>query len=190
MEKDLDSYIKIYPMIDKKICAEIIKDLKKISWIQHEFYNYKTNKGKNLSGEQELDVYFGEKNFKHYDFLMKVVWDTLLKYYYKHLNFSWLPGWNGYTQLKFNRYQKNKKMAYHWDCINSMFDGKRKGIPTISVVGCLNDNFEGGEFIMFEDKKIELKTGDLLIFPSTFLYPHKVEPVKKGTRYTFVSWVW
>ena len=43
---------------------------------------------------------------------------------------------------------------------------------------------------MFEDKEIKLKTGDILIFPSNFMYPHRVEPVKKGTRFSFVSWVY
>ena len=43
---------------------------------------------------------------------------------------------------------------------------------------------------MFEDKKIDTKKGDLLIFPSNFLYPHRIAPVTKGARYSYVSWVW
>jgi predicted 2-oxoglutarate/Fe(II)-dependent dioxygenase YbiX len=43
---------------------------------------------------------------------------------------------------------------------------------------------------MFEDTPIEFKTGDLIIFPSIFLYPHKVLPVTKGTRYSYISWVY
>ena len=43
---------------------------------------------------------------------------------------------------------------------------------------------------MFNNKKINLNQGDILIFPSVFLYPHKVEPVTKGARYSFVSWAW
>ena len=39
-------------------------------------------------------------------------------------------------------------------------------------------------------KKIDTKKGDLLIFPSNFLYPHEVEPVTKGVRYSYVSWIW
>ena len=38
--------------------------------------------------------------------------------------------------------------------------------------------------------KIELKKGDLLIFPSNFMYPHRVEPVLSGIRYSYISWVW
>ena len=58
------------------------------------------------------------------------------------------------------------------------------------MIGALNDNYQGGEFIMFDDYEIKLKKGDFLLFPSVFLYPHLVKPVTKGTRYTFVSWSW
>ena len=39
-------------------------------------------------------------------------------------------------------------------------------------------------------KKIDTRKGDLIIFPSNFLYPHKITPVTKGVRYSYVSWVW
>jgi predicted 2-oxoglutarate/Fe(II)-dependent dioxygenase YbiX len=81
-------------------------------------------------------------------------------------------------------------MAKHVDHIHSMFDGNMKGIPILSIVGMLNDDYEGGEFVMFDDKIIELKQGDILMFPSVFLYPHEVKPVTKGVRDSFVSWVW
>ena len=74
---------------------------------------------------------------------------------------------------------------------NCMFDGQRKGIPTLSVLGSLNNDYEGGEFLMFdEEKEYKIKAGEIMIFPSVFLYPHRVAPVTKGTRDTFVSWVW
>ena len=79
-------------------------------------------------------------------------------------------------------------MSRHSDHIQSLFTGEKRGIPILSVVGVLNDNYEGGEFIMFDDYEIKFKTGDLIIFPSVFLYPHKVKPVIKGIRYSFVSW--
>ena len=81
-------------------------------------------------------------------------------------------------------------MALHCDHIHSLFEGNRKGIPILSVLGVLNDDYNGGEFIMFDDYEIKFKQGDILIFPSNFMFPHKVEPVTKGTRYSFISWVW
>ena len=80
-------------------------------------------------------------------------------------------------------------MALHADHIHSMFDGERKGIPILSVLGVLNDDYEGGEFVLI-DEKIDLSKGDIIIFPSNFMYPHKVEPVTKGTRYSYISWIW
>ena len=42
-------------------------------------------------------------------------------------------------------------MHWHADRVQQMFDGERKNSKF--VVGLLNDDFEGGEFIMFEDEK-------------------------------------
>ena len=81
-------------------------------------------------------------------------------------------------------------MSKHCDHIKDLFEGERKGIPILSIVCVLNNNYKGGEFIMFDDYEIKFKAGDLIIFPSVFLYPHLVKPVKKGTRYSFVSWAW
>ena len=33
------------------------------------------------------------------------------------------------------------------------------------------------------------KKGDLLVFPSSFTYPHEVLPVKSGTRYSIITWI-
>ena len=81
-------------------------------------------------------------------------------------------------------------MAEHCDHISSLFDGKVKGIPMLSIVGQINEDFDGGEFVMWGEKVIEFKSGDLIIFPSNFVYPHRVEPVTKGARYSYVSWAY
>jgi predicted 2-oxoglutarate/Fe(II)-dependent dioxygenase YbiX len=78
-------------------------------------------------------------------------------------------------------------MAVHVDHIYDLFDGKEKGIPVLSIVGLLNDNFKGGEFEIC-NQKLLLKQGDVLIFPSNFMYPHQVKTITKGIRYSFVSW--
>ena len=110
--------------------------------------------------------------------------------YIENFKFDWFTGGEGYSKIKFIRYSPGQTMQNHCDHIHDMFEGERKGIPILSIIGILNDDYEGGELIMFEDKKIDTKKGDLLIFPSNFLYPHKVTPVTKGVRYSYVSWVW
>ena len=118
---------------------------------------------------------------------------SALEEYVLSLNFYWFSGWEGYTGIKFIRYLPGQEMKVHCDHIHSMFDGVRKGIPILSIIGHLNDDYEGGETYFFDDKngeKVETKQGDLLIFPSNFLFPHYVTPVTKGVRYSYVSWVW
>ena len=188
MNLNLDNYIKKFDnFLDKDLCKKTIEELKNCNWKQHQFYDPKSKKYISVSKEQELDSTFDLVSTNK--IIMDKIWHSLNQYI-KELNFSWYRSWSGYSQLKYNRYDDNKKMAEHCDHIHSLFDGEIKGIPILSIVGLLNDDFEGGDFIMFENKKIDFKEGDLIIFPSVFLYPHKVQPIKKGTRYSYVSWVW
>ena len=116
-----------------------------------------------------------------------------LEEYVRGLDFYWFSGWEGYTGIKFIRYFPGQEMKVHCDHIHSMFDGVRKGVPILSIIGHLNDDYEGGETYMFDDKDgdlLETEKGDLYVFPSCFLFPHYVTPVTKGTRYSYVSWVW
>jgi predicted 2-oxoglutarate/Fe(II)-dependent dioxygenase YbiX len=70
-----------------------------------------------------------------------------------------------------------------------MFDGQRKGIPILSVLGALDDGYKGGEFVMWEDTVIDMPKGSVMVFPSNFMYPHKVNEITEGVRHSVVSWV-
>jgi predicted 2-oxoglutarate/Fe(II)-dependent dioxygenase YbiX len=192
MKKNLLDYVKHEKSFLKNtICDQTVDELNKLNqslWNEHQFYNLKENKFTKESGNQELSILYS-KNISSKEVIMKELWNVIYSYII-NLNFSWFGGWNSYSEIRFNKYSENTKMAEHCDHIHTLFDGERKGIPILSVLGILNDNYEGGEFIMFQDKEIKLTKGDILIFPSLFLYPHKVEPVKSGTRYSFISWVW
>ena len=189
MPKNVEDYVKIYPALEKEFCEKIQEELKNISWTQHAFYNPQTNSLMSPNVNKELDVSWDDIPSRA-DLTHKV-WETLNKYVLEDLKNSYFGGWQGFTYIRFNRYHADKLMALHCDHIHSMFDGPRKGIPILSIVGSLNNDYEGGEFLMFdEEKKIELKQGEIMIFPSVFLYPHRVTPVTKGVRDTFVAWVW
>ena len=188
MQKKLDEYIKIYDnFLSNEICEKTIEELKFCNWQQHSFYNSRSGESKSLSGNKELETYFGDISTKKQ--IMQKIWDSYLQYT-KDLNFFWFNSWEGFTDVRFNRYLENTIMAKHCDHINNMFDGNRKGIPTLTALGLLNDNFDGGEFVMFDDDVINLKKGSIIVFPSVFLYPHKVNPVINGIRYSFVTWAW
>jgi len=157
-------------------------------WSMHKWTNSKSYDIKSLYGDKELDVCLSN-DLSNKNELMSLTWKAIERYVVID-KIGGLLGWKGYTDLRFNRYSEGQSMAKHHDHIHDIFDGEIKGIPILSIVGVLNDNYEGGEFIMFDNYEIKFKAGDLIIFPSVFLYPHLVKPVKKGTRYSFVSWVY
>ena len=186
ISKDLESYVTVFQgAIPQEVCRQTCEELDKVDWIQHNFYNVKTNSYH--STEKELSVFFDKVSTK--PFLMQLE-HQLLTQYVKDLNFPWFDGWAGFSEIRFNRYAEQTNMKLHCDHIHSMFDGEMKGIPTMTFLAILNDDYEGGEFIMFDNKEIKFKTGSAVVFPSVFLFPHKVLPVTKGTRHSCVSWAW
>lgn len=60
-------------------------------------------------------------------------------------------------------------------------------VTTVSVVAYLNDDYEGGEiyFPRF-DLTIKPKKGDIVVFPSTYIYEHASQDMISGTKYAVV----
>jgi predicted 2-oxoglutarate/Fe(II)-dependent dioxygenase YbiX len=81
-------------------------------------------------------------------------------------------------------------MRNHIDHIYDLFDGENRGIPVLSIIINLNEEYQGGEVVFFDKLKFSLKTGDILVFPSNFLFPHSVQPITDGVRYSAVSWAY
>ena len=187
MSMNVKDYMKIYDnFIDESLCKTLVGQLKEANWQMHSFYEPST--GNYGSYDKELSVCYLQT--KESQDLQNKIWFAIQQYLLKDFNFSWFSSWSGYTGVRFNRYSVDTRMMEHCDHIHSMFDGERKGVPTLSILGSLNDDYKGGDLIFWQNKKIKLKAGSIMIFPSNFLYPHKVVEVTKGTRYSYVSWTW
>lgn len=65
----------------------------------------------------------------------------------------------------------------------------------LSCIINLNEDYEGGDLNFYDVqykkviKKVNFKKGTVVFFPSNFLYPHKIEPITKGKRYSIVAWL-
>jgi hypothetical protein len=189
MDRDLSSYVVVLEnWIDEESCKQTIREMQNANWQQHTFYNAMDGSYNTRSGSKELDIAYG-RGLSTQPYIMQRIWDAY-KEYVTHLNFTWFDSWQGYSEVRFNMYKETRLMAEHCDHIHSLFDGERKGIPTLTFLGMLNDDYEGGELIMWGDEKIPMAKGSAVVFPSCFLYPHRVEPVTSGTRYSCVSWAW
>ena len=76
------------------------------------------------------------------------------------------------------------------DYIGSHIDASGRSPRELSCSLILNDNYEGGEFAFFDQKlKFDLKRGNIIMFPSNFMYPHEVLPVTSGIRYAIITWI-
>lgn len=61
-------------------------------------------------------------------------------------------------------------------------------VCTVSTVTYLNDDYEGGELEFNKlGFKIKPEAGDIIVFPSTFIYSHASLPVTSGTKYSAVT---
>jgi hypothetical protein len=189
MSMNVKDYMKIYDnFLDQDLCKKIISEIETKSWEKHTFYRALNHDF--ISYEDDLSITYSESETAQ--LVHKKIWSAIEQYVIKDHSFmsEWYNGWSGYTLVRFNKYDVGTKMKIHCDHIHSMFEGPRKGIPTLSILGSLNDDYEGGDLVFWDSEKIELKAGQLMVFPSNFLYPHNVTTVTKGTRYSYVSWVW
>ena len=184
---DIKQYVKVYlNFIPRESCKIIIDRINEDKWIEHNYSSLDTN----IRAKNKKEFLMTEASFQGIEELNRGIAWMIDKYVLEHLNYPWYNKWQNFHNVRFNKYTEGTFMSVHCDHITTLFDGNRKGIPTLTVLGTLNDDFEGGDFLMWDNEKIELPAGSLIIFPSNFMFPHSVTPVTKGTRYSYVTWVW
>jgi predicted 2-oxoglutarate/Fe(II)-dependent dioxygenase YbiX len=174
---DLFYYIRKYRTIPQQVCEESVKFLKNQKWQSHGWYDHETKQ--NINKPEDLKVLFGSELISiidpHVNLAVQLYHQEFGELIYQR------------SPIRFNKYEVGQKMDNHYDHIRDVFDGERKGIPVLTTLGIFNEDYEGGELII-ADKHIRTRGGDVLVWPSCFLYPHEIKKVTKGTRYSFVSW--
>jgi hypothetical protein len=192
MEK-LTDFILIENVVPTEFCDELVEEISNNhTWGKHSYHpgfkrptatHFPSTEFEFLDAEEHLSLK-----------LMPYV-EKVMKLYNVYINKN--NSFDGYdsetgvttcTPIRFNRCKMHTLVEAHHDHIHELFGKGNKSIPSVSVVGLLNDTFSGGEFIMFKDTDMKLKKGDVLVFPSNYLYPHRVEKVTKGVRNSFVTW--
>ncbi|NDF29890.1 MAG: 2OG-Fe(II) oxygenase [Nitrososphaeria archaeon] len=89
-----------------------------------------------------------------------------------------LKYWESFNFIRYNEgqhFQVHSDHGYSYTCV-------------LSLVGYINDDYEGGE--LYFDKlglTIKPKAGDLYLFPSSYIYSHAAMPVTSGTKYSIVT---
>ena len=176
--------VKVY-RYDAGPIMDAIRRVPETEWRKHTWYNPATN-GFHSEPDKELDVYGPPQDWEAAPACEAIVQAALQSYCDELMPHATI---HHASPIRLNRYNTGTVMRIHSDHIHSLFDGNRKGLPAVSLVANLNDDYRGGEFVI-AGEVVPLGAGDVIVFPSCFLYPHEVLEVTQGTRYSFVSWAW
>lgn len=177
-------------VVPSKLCDYIVSEIKKEHWDIHSWYqsdkdlflSEKNNEPKVMSSTQQLQNLLTphiNKCVVEYDKMFSFSKCERAKHVVKKL-----------SKVRFNKYECGDLMRQHIDHIQSLFDGNEKGIPVLSIIVSLNDEYSGGELYFWENYNVKMSKGDILIFPSSFLFPHGVKKIISGVRYSAVCWGW
>ena len=90
-----------------------------------------------------------------------------------------------YCKFRIQKYEKNEmgKYDYHIDELIENQTARK-----MTFIWYLNDVYYGGD-TTFYNKKIQPTVGKILIFPSTWTYPHSSMPVISNSKYIIVGWL-
>lgn len=190
MKKNLSDFVVLNKhAISPELCDLAVSELEASQgWRKHVFNKFEN--GQIIEVHSDADPLQHDANLPTaIPALMEIYWKTIHKYISADTGYEWFPSWQGFDHLKFLQYTPNTEMRKHCDHIHSMFDGQKKGVPILTVIAQLNDDFKGGEFVMFDDQVIEFGKGDILVFPSSFMFPHTVKKVTEGARFSASTWV-
>lgn len=130
----------------------------------------------------------GEGNYtkaKWYN-VLKYIGHTMLDKYGEEVGVKDTIIYKHITQIDILKYGVDDHFIEHHD---HCFEIPR----SLSISFILNDNYEGGdlEFIDPATKQIttiKKQKNSMVIFPSNFIYRHRVTPVTKGERYSVIIW--
>jgi len=176
-------------IIPANLCEYLVDAIEKNEWRPHTWYN---NVQGTFGSEEtmELDVQniTGEHQSLLTPFMIQAGAAYNAKYHFECERTMQIM--NKFSAIRFNRYSPGQIMRRHMDHIHSIFSGEEKGIPVLSFILNLNDDYEGADLVFWDDYVVPLGKGDIIMFPSLFLFPHMVTEATKGKRYSAVSWAW
>tara|TARA_R100000008_G_scaffold21041_1_gene11076 strand:- start:83 stop:676 length:594 start_codon:yes stop_codon:yes gene_type:complete len=178
-------------IIPSSVCDYIIDEIETKEWSPHTWYNWMEDSVES-EPTMELDVQTITAEFQEMltPIIIKAGYNYTHAHSYRHPSCVQRTSniMQKLTPIRFNRYSSGQIMRQHIDHIHDIFDGKEKGIPVLSFILNFNDDYEGADLFFWEDHVIPLGKGDIVMFPSLFLFPHGVTEATKGMRYSGVCW--
>ena len=177
--KQITEYIlDIENILSDDICDKICNDL-------DTNYFERATTGDSVEDTSERNCHSKRLNKEYDNYLYEAVGKILVAYKNEHPHF--VTGLSiedtGYEHLLYKG-SENGEYKMHTD----NFDLAPR---VLSISFILNDNYDGGDFVFFEDKSytVTKKKGSAVVFPSNFCFPHAVVPVSNGDRHSIITWI-
>lgn len=178
---NVQDYIKVYEdIVSENLCNALMEA--KFDYSASSFSSH-TETYENSTDRVIMDDFWIRKDNNFYNPLKECFVKAVRQYEYEFPRFEC----EHTTDFRINRYGTGGFMSEHVDNIHHSH-GQKWGYPHVSALLYINDDYEGGEFVVAE-KEIKPNKGSAVIFPSNFMYPHRANEVKSGIRWSIVAWL-
>lgn len=173
----MSNIIVVKEFLSKMECSDILNNsLKTLKLSDAEIYGGNNLELKILPETRKSKISFVND--------MGFVNDRLKKVLKEKLKINGFDSTNLYY-FQFTEYDEGGHFDWHVDSTKEIYPDRY-----YSCIILLNEDYVDGDLQIkekYETTTIQKNTGDLILFPSTYL--HRVSPVLEGKRYTLVNWV-
>ena len=170
-------------IVSNELCDKIIDYCNNVKPLKTSTYSNHNGKVDGSDERVKMDDGTFVNGEQYYNEIKECFMLALRKYCEKHKDVTC----QRHTDFRLNKYSEGGFMSRHIDNIHHSH-GQQYGFPQLTSLLMLNDNYEGGDFIV-ADNEFKTKKGSAIVFPSNFMFPHEVKKIEKGTRYSIVTWL-
>ena len=137
-------------IIPANLCEYLVEEIEKNEWRPHTWYN---NVANTFGSEETMELDVQNITGEHQQLLTPFMIQAGAAYnaIYSFNCERTQQIMNKFSAIRFNRYAPGQIMRQHHDHIHSLFDGNEKGIPVLSFILNLNDDYEGAELFFWDD---------------------------------------
>ena len=186
----LDHILYLPSFIDKDICLSVMNSLDKLE---------KDKSAPYTDGllNNDADSYF-DPDIEYIDAVRdRIFVDGIKEYADKVRSFNWsYYDTDSFhcSEMIIRRYNQGSEFKYHHDdIIGEIFPHwflRRQNILTCNFYFSNADDYDGGDLVFTCGKSFHPSMGDIIIFPSNWMFYHEVQKITKGTRYSGTVWLY
>lgn len=183
---NIEDYVKTYRgFVEKSVCQELVEELQNEK-IKVKLASPFTNL---LRKGSVINVNPHDLKLKSMvDNILNKVSNEVTKKYSENVKPFFYAYGNSLDHYDFQilEYEEGDFFRVHHDHYAESMNFSR----LLSVCIYLNEDYEGGSLDFPSiGKSFNFKTGDVIVFPSNWMFYHGVSPITSGTRYTIVMWM-